>query len=337
MARIGNVHRNVDPCFFTGTYPCKTPPWGDRTSRTLSASFHNAMIHQGFPFIALTSALLSVPILLAHGPAREVAHDPGGGGPPITDDRQVTQQQLKCVRDSFATYFHGGSSTTSNTGIVPAQVDVVWSSLAATVNAVTVGTDTVRGVRIHYGLAPSSSPYDYQFTMGVEVVRLVRASGDNWQVLPVEGSFFIVDGNHELQATDRSRWGDDEVYFEHAFVRRTSTATSFDVMNDAVDTRNFLFQWEEELLPLHDDNSTCNGIRFVCIAEPGERDGDIDKNMRHHLCAVALNGGTELVNNDAPVSGHPFRNKAADIGCPCPALCGNALLPEHGTALKNCP
>lgn len=300
-----------------------------------------AMPHPTISFIAFTGAIAILPFSMTpdtsrmNGPHRVL----GGPGtaPIITDDRQVSQQHLQCVRDSFASYFHGGSSTTRHTTIGPAHVDVEWSSLKKTVDATSASGDTVRAVRIHYGLKTSASPHDYQFTIGVEVVRLLRSGGDNWRELPVQDAFYTVDGSGELHAAVSSGWGDDEVYFEHTFLRRASDITNFGKLNPIVDTRNFMFPWENELLPLHDDNSGCDGIRFVCITEPGERDGAIDKNMRHHLCAVALDSGTELVNNRAIDTAHPFLNKAADVGCPCPSICGPFAFPQHGIEVKNCP
>lgn len=293
------------------------------------------MAHRSIPYVVLTSVSLSASVIMADGP--RTSSERNGDAARPTDDRQVTQQQLRCVRDSFMTYFHGGSSTTSHTAIVPAQVDVSWSSLRSKVDAVSAGGDTLRGVRIHYGLKAASAPYDYRFSIAVEIVRLLPLNSGAQQVFTVRNAFYTVGVNTELKSADPSTWGDDEVYFERGFVRRTSATTVFSKLNSEVDTRNFLFPWEGELRPLHDDNTGCDAIRFVCITEPGERDGGVDLNMRHHLCAVALHGTAELVNDDAIVSGHPFRNKGADIGNPCPARCGNAEFPEHGTPLRNCP
>lgn len=253
-----------------------------------------------------------------------------------TDDRQVTLQQLRCVRDSFAAHFHAGASLTSHTSIGPAYVEVGWTSLKSHVDAITVGRDTLHAVRLHYGLKTSSPPHDYRFSIGVELLRMVHLTGDEWRLLPVSNEFYAVDAGSQLQKTSMAGWADDEVYFEHTFIRRTSDA-KFEQADHAIDTRSIVFPWEDELLRLYDDNDGCDSLRFICVAEPAVRQGDEDRDMRHHICAVALARGSELISDDPVDPVDPFKKKAADVGCPCPSLCAEAApFPAHGTGLRNC-
>lgn len=280
--------------------------------------------------------------LLAAGvqPAPRPLHPPDNGAADaalVTDDRTVNLAQLQCVRDSFATYFKAGSSASSLKAIAPAAVDVDWSSLRSKVEEVRVEQDTLRAVRIHYGLAAPSSSQDHPFSLGIEVVRIRFISGVEWEVIPLEDAFYTVDATGSLKPASLGSWTDDDAYFAHAYVRRASNSTTFVQVDTTSDTRSILFPWENELVDLHDQNSGCDAIRFVCIAEPSERNGSIDLDMRHHLCCVALASGTELVNNSAVVPTAPFQNKACDIGCPCPATCDNAAFPVHGMPVRNCP
>jgi hypothetical protein len=216
-------------------------------------------------------------------------------------------------------------------------VDVEWTNLQTVMDSVAVGRDTIRAMRLHYGLQTSSGQNAYRFSMALEVLRMAPQGNDHWDVLPVSGRFYAVSGTGQLQKADPATWGDGKTYFDHAFVRRTSNTSTFVAMDPDVDTRTFILPWENEVLALHDENAKCDAVRFVCIAEPGNRNGAVDEDMRHHLCAVALDKGAELVNNDPINTAHPYRMKAADVGSPCPSACGDAYLPAQGMKLKNCP
>ncbi|QQR85587.1 MAG: hypothetical protein IPJ76_13345 [Flavobacteriales bacterium] len=270
-------------------------------------------------------------------------------------DPPVAEIPLSCVRSDFDSYFKSRPSAHDPMrSVLPAHVDVRWASLRQKVSAVTVVGNQKRGVRIHHGLSTqgASAGSHHRYMIAVEVVLLIPTSSSRiWDVREVNGATYVVDMAGVLQSIGAT-WNDTATYFNSMFVRRTNeTAAVHEQVSRGYDTRTYLFEWENRLELLMNHNNAAaltdnDKVRFASFAEPLERFTSntppppaIEFDLRHHVCAIDVNGTAENVDNEPIVAAQPFRGKAADIGTPCPPRCKlKAAFPDHGIAVRTpCP
>jgi hypothetical protein len=261
--------------------------------------------------------------------------------------RQVKKCELDMMRSDFASFFKSGPSETALAAISPAQVDINWNKLDSLVDlTLSASGGTKRAVWVHYGIKagnPPSTPD--QVSYGFSVAELTDPSSDQveWNVRDIAGHFFVLNAQGVLtDVTSINNWNDDEAYVARVQLRRASDVAVADAekVQSGFDTRAYLMQWDDELVKLMTDNGNPPTIRFAAIAIQKELSNGIQYDLRDHVAAIAVDAqGNELVKNDPLVSGAPWRYRAADVGTPCPTICGPKVrFPTQGNELRTaCP
>lgn len=182
-----------------------------------------------------------------------------------------------------------------------------------------------RLVTVHYGLEREELKYGFSFTYGT------RIEGTDSYVYAKQH-----DPSHLLTAAGfipipSAAWAPlRTAYYETLMAKRDGGPFERLV---AVDALRCVFPWEAELEPLYVDNVGHSNSSFRMVVESISRYHDVEvgedgeKSLEGYRHGVAFYM-EELVDNnwerllgDAMESA-PYRNRAADFGNLCPAVCG---------------
>jgi hypothetical protein len=248
-----------------------------------------------------------------------------------TEDPAVGARELQCVQSDFNATIHQGEPQ-DHAAIRPRQLPLelrveALQQLVADL-ACSNGTDIAHGVVLHYGLDG-----DLRFDVMLQVLCLTHDANADSLAYAAEEVGYTLDGSGGLvvDSLALSHWygpgGHGERYASKVVVRH-DTGGPWTAYADTVDVRATIFPYELHLSGLiaHNALGGQDLLRIVPIAEPFTRDDDGNGGYVEtgfHQGAAWVPVGVDL--DDAQDINAPFRNKAADLGAPCPYACPGAL------------
>ena len=253
--------------------------------------------------------------------------------PPFLIERSnVCQTEFNCMRPEFDRHFTAGGTMLQRTDNL-----LQWAALTSLFNA-TPPQDQEHGLRIHYGLS-GSGPYTLE--LGLEPVHLQRRVNMFYDVRP-SGNVYPLNPDGSLasaitEAAWRSGFGDP--YFSMVEVLRSHDDAAPDRLARDFDHGSYTFRMVD-LVAQHVQNSEPSHLRIYSIGDPIIRQSDTDEDDWRHVLAIVCatdNDPTHILLDDNVDPGAPFRNKALDLGSPCPPSCVLARFYRYGMAPRsNC-
>lgn len=300
------------------------------------------------PVRSTTPLIMASAWLLMAVSARPLAPkaDMNNGGaafaPLVTLQPYVTKAELTDLENGFMEHILAGPDAAHLEAIEQPDSYIKWQDLKDLLDTL-IAHEAVKadmhGVRVLYGLTENAgSGPKYRFAYAVQLVSLYRQGTDfpTYKVeVPADPKYFCSVGMGSLTPIT-APWTPGDLYGSKTCIKRyqeigTGKAGVPNLFVDGFDTRSYTFSWEDELQKLYAANAGGGAtyLQVRCTAEPlvVNKIGRYD--IRHHLCAVMLDASMEQMISDVPLS-DPFAMKAADIGSPCPALCGTICFYPHG-------
>lgn len=294
--------------------------------------------------IALGALLL--PVLLIPGckecpecpPDRPAGPSPGGTERIIgTEYPVVCARELECAEADLPEHFVTASLKPSDL------LDRVHFIQLVELDRILSGIDrSITGLKVHFGAEAGNGSVRLRY--GVELVEIDRRKDSIfYDVEPIDGMVFQVASNGTLTSpVDTVAWnrGPRDVYMRNIKVFRTndSIPDSYpDKLRWDYDCSAYIFRMAD-VDSLINDNSGCDRIKIRSIATPNVRRSDgLEDDWFHHVALVAATGSMEYLNDDARTIEDRFRNKALDLGSPCPPSCVLARFYRYGMAPRtNC-
>lgn len=257
-----------------------------------------------------------------------------------TENQWVRDAELSCVKADFTRYVHVGTPTIHSAiqlRALPLTVGV--SKLQTLIDALPCanGGAVQHGVLLHYGLDSNM-----QFDVMLQVVCLSYASEDSKYSYTEPGGGYTLDGTGALvyDAAALAKWygsnGPGARYASNVVVDHNASNV-WTKFSSAKDVRSTIYPFQTQIMGLVNDNKLGpNGLlRIDPISEPIERrrDGAGGYNeVDYHQGAAWVPVGVSLDNTFYPQT--PFKNKAADLGSPCPYTCPNTKFKFKFTGLE---
>jgi hypothetical protein len=305
--------------------------------------------------LVFTSALVALTLWLAGcggGPSKTEAPDSGQQGGRValvTPNRWVTANELRnAVELGFKKHVLAGEDADHANVIEPAAANVRWSDLQGRMNAL-MGSSTPsvlgHGVRVFHGLEPVAQHSGvYRSVQALELVRLKgTVDPGSYAVENVVGFFFMIDPQSgALEPTTENDWfksgAPGDLYRRHMFIHRAHPFGSPDPIGTPeaykldTDVQAITFPWEDELLPLGQQNNGAVYLQFVNIAEHTADDAAGRTGIHHRFCAVLLRAdGSPIISETPTPTDKPYAERGADVGSPCPSMCRKVAFPLNGT------
>lgn len=256
----------------------------------------------------------------------------------VTKNKWVGARELACIKADFNKYVHVGKPSQHT------QIQQRKDSLKVGVgklhdlvkNLSCSNTDALQhGVVLHYGLDDGM-----RFDVMLQVVCLDYWPNDSNKYsynAPAHGYTLDITGTLVYDATALAKWygtnGPGTRYAQNVVIDRNAdnTWTAFDPDRDV---RSTIFPYEEQITGLINDNNLDKDSLLLIepIAEPVDRKptaaGYVEKGYHQGAAWVPVN----LTVDDTLYEGYDFKNKAADLGSPCPYACPTSkfLFPQMG-------
>lgn len=280
-------------------------------------------------------ALLCLLLLLTSGVSNREPLVPGDPPkaelllPAPADSMHVLDSTYRRTIGLFTNNYDAGAGIP----LLHVEQELAWSVLE---DLVTPDPEQKHALRFDYGLAGDSMRF------GINVLELT-ATND-----PKKFNYQLPDSLHALKngalsAQLASTWrknyqykpSSNSVYFSKVRVRHTSGG-SFKVVDYTKDPRAEVMAWEDELLLLHQENSTGHGdstlfVVLRCVGKP-DNAGLLQQRvcLTMRLRAKGNNTGPyrDLLDNSYD-SNNLFRMHGADFGNMCPPGVGDYVLPPQ--------
>ena len=246
---------------------------------------------------------------------------------------QVCKRELDSARADLRAHFISANGTDT---ILADSAQVRWSELEQLVAK--AGNAGNLGVRFHYGAVQNGNRTDLIFA--ASVVRLERRMS-NPSTLADSIYFTVRDTNafvhllrpdgtlHRLSTPDWTS-GEWNTYCHRVKVKRTNEA-GWDGITEGYDHASYLFKWAD-LQAIHAQNAPADRLIVYAIASPLIRHEGLklEDDWFMDLAVVAADESHIFVDNSLPDPHSPYRNKAADLGNPCPPGCNLARFYRYG-------
>lgn len=270
------------------------------------------------------------------------------------EHKQVCLRELNCAKGDFDRYFRCINEVTNNLDPIDGTVrGVTWESLSGLIPNVDPPAGSEYGVRFHCGM-PESEEDRHLLVYAAEVVLLTPRSGEilfdvaptNSIVHAIDMAQGIFDGGSEIDTwigKNRER----DTYFSRVHVCRNWDSTrvsgpeqnsNFDKLISGYDNESYTFKWKDiETLHAH-NQSEGDHVLIYALAVPKIRGEEFEEDWRHVLALVmstGLNENNALINDDPSNPEALFRNKALDLGSPCPPSCNIARFYHYGLAPRS--
>lgn len=261
-------------------------------------------------------------------------------------DQNVDRTSLDLAQAAFKVGFKAGDDTANLHEIKQTSSYVRWKDLRDTLDRLIAKEPPPAGVVGHgvmvlYGLVKDATDNDYEFVTALKLVTFCQ-QGQSAEVYKVvePDSYYTVHADGTLSGPTTGTWQPGVLYFAKTYARRyhqpqTSPGGPLEQVIRDFDTQSFTFQWEKELTELESDNRSLKAtyLQFRCMSEPLITNTYGYYNLRHHLCAVMLDEDRTALISDSGNDGIRFKERAADVGSPCPEYCGVAYFPAHGISV----
>lgn len=256
----------------------------------------------------------------------------------VTKNKWVGARELACIKADFKKYIHVGKPTDHKEielRMLPLTVGVgKLHDLVKNLSCINDG-DFQHGVVLHYGLDES-----LRFDVMLQVVCLDYWPNDSNKYsydAPAHGYALASTGTLVYDATALAKWygtsGPGTRYAQNVVIDRNADNawTAFDPDQDV---RSTLFPYQEQITGLINDNNLDKDSLLLIepIAEPVDRKptatGYDEKGYHQGAVWVPVN----FTVDDTTYPGYPYKNKAADLGSPCPYACPTSkfLFPQKG-------
>ncbi len=200
----------------------------------------------------------------------------------------------------------------------------------------------IRGLEFYYGLDTESNPH--RLVLAVQFVMLLPqededASSDEYDRYYYSPRKFFAIEKNKLVSIDSAVWWNKYAvnYAQHVKIDHDGNGSA-DAL-DANDRKAYLMNWDKAVEVMIANNPFTQYVLVEHTAENMNAHGVVPKDWRHHLAMVAADGSYQRIIDDVPApSTHPYTGKGADLGSPCPPLCGKKVkfLKQGNTPRPGC-
>ncbi|MBL7945791.1 MAG: hypothetical protein JNN32_06960 [Flavobacteriales bacterium] len=257
----------------------------------------------------------------------------------------VVRSEYDCVSSDFGRYFM--SKENNARGTLEGNVQVNLNSFTTRLKNVLDNYEhDDHGVIIHHGLERVSAGV-FRYWPEIEFVGLEDIGKDLWDTVQLPGQRFSVNlGTGELTPRNNiDEWMNYKTYM-HRYTTNTDavndpTFQKASPVIEGLDVQHYLFRYNNRLEKFLNQNKGLDPthIRITSICEPTEHDGDIMRGLRHYIALAMFKSdlgpsGTLLVDEDDDSIIDRYKNKALDVGSPCPYRCATAEVPDHGIPVR---
>jgi hypothetical protein len=263
---------------------------------------------------------------------------PPPGGPAPLSMPYLGATEFACVQQDFTDRFKVGTvASPQPMALKPLRFTV--ADLKAAVNDVASCDSTGEqvGVVVHFGMDSTN-----RFDVALEFVCLTPIAGTDPVIYqhPAAERHYILAGDHlQLVSDPVDAWVrvHGTAYADTVVIDR-ATASGWDHYLSGYDVNAITFPWADELQLLIDQNGLADTelLELVPIARPERRiqvDGTLmEYDYRQGICWLGVN----VTLTDTEFPGQLFREKGADMGSGCPAVCPPlATFPVSGVQRRN--
>lgn len=247
-----------------------------------------------------------------------------------TENPYVGPKELVCARLDHADFIHQGTSRTSNSSIGSFSFHCTVKALALqtavdALNSCTGGGPATHAVTVHYGLTEN-----FFFVPALQVQCLKYVAAEDKYYLEKNNDCYLInaDGSLTFKADGLLDWDamEGKRYRDRVYVSNYPAA-GFRKFDASKDPRAMVFPYEYTLADLISDNGllTAGALEITQISTPEKYTADVGENFQAEIAWIPV--GVTLSGTVDPY--RHFREKAADLGSPCPPSC-----PEDHFAFK---
>lgn len=263
---------------------------------------------------------------------------PPPGGPAPLSMPYLGASEFACVQRDFTDRFKIGTvASPQPMALKPLRFTV--EDLKVAVNDV-AGCDSTGeqvGVVVHFGMDSTN-----RFDVALEFVCLTPIAGTDpviYQHPAAERHYIIASDHLQMVSAPVDEWVrvHGTAYADTVVIDR-ATASGWDHYLSGYDVNAITFSWADELRLLIDENGLADNelLELVPIARPERRIQTggmlMEYDYRQAICWLGVN----VTLSDTEHPGQLYREKGADMGSACPAVCPPlATFPMSGALRRN--
>jgi hypothetical protein len=239
---------------------------------------------------------------------------------------QVPEKEYLCMISDHQTYVR---NDINNNQLHPDRIDTL------SINEIENGLPTAdpkknysRGLEFYYGLEAGSR----RLVLAVQFVKLFHHSTDpntgakTYRRVAYDPAKTYAISNSKLIPKDSLGWCSD---YTNRYLNNVQIDHDGDGIPEPInvnDRRAYVMSWDSSIAMMIEHNPAMQYLFVEHTAENMSPVGSTPQDWRHHLTAVTTDGSYRRIidNANAPLT-KPYTAKGADLGSPCPPLCGELI------------
>jgi hypothetical protein len=257
----------------------------------------------------------------------------------LTTHPWVAHKEFNCISDDLKEHFLvvEGPDTLS---FADRTDTLLWAPLDSLMATITPRpTDKhIRGLAFHYGLDTTVAPN--RLKLALECVELTPlGDGVAYARKDHDPALFFAVKDGGLHMATKAGWltAYQTPYLQRTVVKRNGDSPAPTPVIPGVDHTSFVLRWEGTLDSLAAHNPELEHLIIAHVSEPMVRSESLEQGFRHNLAVHGMDKNGKTLLDDSTYVGSSFRNKAADLGSPCPPDCATPLFYRIGLrARANC-
>ncbi|MCB0795440.1 MAG: hypothetical protein KDB88_11945 [Flavobacteriales bacterium] len=246
----------------------------------------------------------------------------------------VCRIEVDCAKQDLAAHFKASGAQ----ALAGSPSVLTWSGFLQKVNGVAQQhPEATVGVKFHYGLV--DQPVANTLVLAFELVDLQRRPNagyyDEVDIPGETGNAYVIQSNGTFTNGTLEDWKENQrsSYFNTVQVARLDAVT-FEPLAEGSDREAYTFLWSD-LQRLIADNEGADRLHIHSVASPTVRTDAFEHDWGHDLVVVAANASKEFLATGPYIAS--LRDRALDLGSPCPPRCRIALFRPYGLAARtNC-